>query len=184
MYDKIDEFIASILHIPLSLFCRLTGRSNYFFAMAAMVCSFLISLLYYAIRLTIGKFDLTDGILWAFGSIYCIMLIILFRIEEQTIMSNSSTVNKSQFGENGWWFIRVVIGIANLIILFLKLLSSDKYIALSNLALVLWSIALYFAADTTPRGKGWLQQRVKSLTKAIKNLKVPSLNPAPPPITT
>ncbi len=184
MYEKIDEFIASILHIPLSFFCKLTGRSNYFFAKATMICSMLLHMFYYSYLLSLGKFGIVDGFLWPINFVFCIIMILLFRLDQRKVESSSTTIIRSQFAGHSWLFFRVFVSIMNSINIFIDLLGNEKYIALSALALLLWAIAVYFAADTTPRGKGWFRQKAESLARTIKNIKVPSLNPAPPPIPT
>jgi len=179
---KIDQFIASILHVSLSFLCKLTGRSNYFFAIAVVIFSELVTTLYYFYKYSIGKFDALDGLVWLAIFMAFIMLILLFRKDQQNLESGSDAKLKSEFNGDGWIVIRLGLGTINLFFLITDLLNSDKFHALVDLSWLLYSVSIYFAADTIPRGKGWIRQKAETLAKAVKNIKVPSPNALPPPV--
>ncbi len=183
MLEKFDAFIAGALHVPLKFLCKLTGRSNYFFAITTMILSVLIHAIYYSNRILTGKFDFSDGFFWPFVVIVGVAMIRLFHNDRRRVGSGPDTISLSQFNYPNWVLIRSLLVGLNTFNLTTAALSGEVYAVLPSTASLLWVIAVYFAADTMPRGKGWLQKIAKRIvTSAKKPIKLPSLNPAPPPI--
>lgn len=181
MIETIDGFFAGVLHKVLVVLCKLTGRSNYFFAISALIVSFLVKFLYYGIRFSEHKFGVMSGFSWVLDIIFTALFIKLYCNDRKTVESGSETLNLSRFNSPIWQFLRVFYVVSNLGWLVSDVLVSEN--SLSSLSGIVFAISIYFAADTIPRGKGWLAKTIRKIvTAAKKPVHIPSPIPLPPPI--
>lgn len=181
MIETIDGFFAGVLHKVLIVLCKLTGRSNYFFAISALIVSFLIKFLYHGIRFSEHKFGVMSGFSWVLDIIFTALFIKLYHTDQKTVECRSEALNLSRFNGPIWQFLRVFYVVSNLGWMVSDVLVGENY--LSSLSGIVFAISIYFAADTMPRGKGWLAKTMhKLITAAKKPMHLPSPIPHPPPV--
>jgi len=176
---SLDELSVRLWSYLLSLLCRATGKSNFFFA---RICSAIgmgaLGMLY--VLLAVYDFQYTV----VFGFVDCIVAFAFFDILRTTWRVARELEKGVENGDIHFDVLEKDIKmillhrVAGTIICILALLAGDLFFS----GLLVPAVAsLYFLTDFRPRGKSPVRKLAEALMQKLKSVQPPSPVPAPSP---
>ena len=170
MIGALDRFGFAIWHVPLKFLCKVTGRSNFFFARVAWC----FALIFVGLWAYVARDVLSIALL----GIWLLMTFSRLRMITDAEEAAEATSEVIELHAEGVFhrllgmFLALYIGIPA------ALTTSPDYFF--NIAgWLCWSASFYFQEDIQPRSKSPLKRAVEWL--AAHPIRLPSFNPAPQP---
>lgn len=186
MLDTADALFFKMWSYPLKFLCRLTGKSNYFFAKVAMAISFI--LFWINNLIDIMKYSLGIDLLGTALNIFITFFVYLpivnqIRNDEKTNSNiNSDTTFYSPL--HGYFFFRTFLMIAAIVFIPTNLITYSFNNVVGNVSMALIAAGIYFALNNHPGKKSWVKIGIEKLAEAVKKIHIPSPIPSPLPAPT